>query len=59
MGQDETHVITELLTKMRRGLTFVVAASLLLLSCSEGRSSETADSGGVFHPSRNKLEMER
>jgi hypothetical protein len=48
MGLGETHVMIELLTKTLRSLAFVVAASLLLFSCSERHSGETADSAVSF-----------
>jgi len=49
MGLAETHVMAELLTKMLRGVAFVVVAmSLVLFSCSEHRSGDTADSAVSF-----------
>lgn len=48
MGLGETHVMIELFTKTFRSLAFVVAASLLLFSCSERRSGETPDSAVSF-----------
>jgi hypothetical protein len=48
MGLGETHVMMELFTKTLRSLAFVVAASLLLFSCSERRSGETPDSAVSF-----------
>jgi hypothetical protein len=48
MGLGETHVMIELLTKTLRSLAFVVAASLLLFSCSERHSGETPDSAVSF-----------
>ena len=48
MGLGETHVMIELLTKTLRSLAFVVAASLLLFSCSKRHSGETPDSAVSF-----------
>lgn len=48
MGLRKTHIMTGLLTKILRGLALVAEASLLLFSCPERRSGETADSAVSF-----------